>query len=265
VKKIVLDIGANSGQFSEYVLKNFKNSKVIAFEPNSRFEPRFKNLLKNYEGRFDYEIKALSNFNGTDKFYFTIDPSEQLSSLLKPNPVGLWDSYSKLYSINNVKASKVLTCNGKFIKQKYGGEIYLAKIDVQGSDISVARDLLSNLDINFLIVEFQSSSLKNESVYLGQKNSLVELSKLITKFNLSTIKLIPNSANLVEFNVLLSKKNVLSDFDLDFINMLIDSDILKRFSEILPIGDVPYRRLVRKLNRILKSILLKTQFNTFKA
>lgn len=264
MKKIILDIGANSGQFSEYVLKNFKNSKVIAFEPNSKFEPSFKTLLKNYEDRFDYEIKALSDFNGTENFYFTVDPSQQVSSLLKPNPVGLWDSYSKLYSINNFKASKVLTCNGKFIEQKYGKKIYLAKIDVQGSDISVARNLLSNLDINFLIIEFQSSSLQNESLYVGQKNSLVELAKLITEFNLSTIKLFPNSVNSVEFNVLLCKKNVLSDFDLDFIDMLIDSVILKRFSEILPIGDVPYRRLVKKLNRVLKSILLKTKSNTFK-
>jgi len=264
MKKIILDIGANSGQFSEYVLKNLKQSKVIAFEPNSRFEPGFKTLCKKYNDRFDYEIKALADFNGTKTFYFTVDPSQQLSSLLKPNPAGLWDDYSKLYSINNFKASKVLTCNGKFIKQKYGKKIYLAKIDVQGSDISVARNLLLNLDINFLIIEFQSSSLKKESMYIGQNNSLVELAKLITEFNLSTINLFPNSVDSVGFNVLLCKTNVLSKSDLNFIDMLIDSVILKRFSEIIPIGDIPYRRLVRKLNRILKSILLKTKLNTFR-
>ncbi len=259
MKKTILDIGANSGLFSEYVLKNLKNAKVIAFEPNSKFETSFKTLLKNYEGRFDYEIKAVSNFTGSSKFYFTVDPSQQLSSLLKPNPLGLWDGYSKLFSINDYKTSQVLTCDGKFIKQKYGEEIYLAKIDIQGSDISVARNLLLNLDIDFLIIEFQASSVQNESVYVGQENSLVDLSKLITEFNLSTIKLFPIGANSVEFNVLLCKKKVLSQFDLDFIDLLIDSVVLKRFSEILPIGDIPYSRLVRKFNRILKSILLKTQ------
>lgn len=262
MQKIILDIGANSGLFSEYVLKNLKSAKVIAFEPNSKFETSFKALIKEYEGRFEYEIKAVSNFTGSSEFYFTVDPSQQLSSLLKPNPLGLWDDYSKLFSINDYKTSKVLTCDGRFIKQKYGREIYLAKIDIQGSDISVARNLLLNLDIDFLIIEFQASSIQNESVYVGQENSLVDLSKLITEFNLSTIKLFPIGANSVEFNVLLCKKKVLSQFDLDFIELLIDSVVLKRFSEILPIGDIPYSRLVRKLNRILKRILIKTQLVT---
>jgi FkbM family methyltransferase len=56
VRKTILDIGANSGLFSEYVLKNLKNAKVIAFEPNSKFEISFKALQKDYKGRFKYEI-----------------------------------------------------------------------------------------------------------------------------------------------------------------------------------------------------------------
>ena len=261
VNKIILDIGANSGQFSEYMLKSFNDVKVIAFEPNLRFESNFKNLVKSYESRFNYEIKAISEVTGTAQFYFTIDPAQQLSSMLKPNPTGLWDVYSKTFNIKNFKASSISTCNGEFIKDKYGKKIYLAKIDVQGTDISVARNLLSNLDIKFLLIEFQASSLENESVYVGQKNSLVELSKLITDFNLSTIKLFPNSSTSVEYNVLLCKQNTLNEFDLSFVDLLIESTILKRFSEILPIGDVPYLRLVKMLNRILKSFLLKLSFS----
>ena len=243
VDKIILDIGANSGQFSEYMLKSFNDVKVIAFEPNLRFEPNFKNLAESYKSRFNYEIKAISEVTGTAQFYFTIDPAQQLSSMLKPNPTGLWDVYSRTFNIKNFKTSNISTCNGEFIKDKYGKKIYFAKIDVQGTDISVARNLLSDLNIEFLLIEFQASSLENESVYIEQKNSLIELSKLITDFDLSTIKLFPNSSYSVEYNVLLCKKNTLSEFDLSFIDLLIESPILKRFSEILPIGDVPYLRL----------------------
>lgn len=264
MNKIILDIGANSGLFSEYMLKSFNDVKVIAFEPNLRFEPNFKNLVKSYESRFNYEIKAISEVTGIAQFYFTIDPAQQLSSMLKPNPTGLWDVYSKTFNIKNFKASNISTCNGEFIKDKYGKKIYLAKIDVQGTDISVARNLLSNLDIKFLLIEFQASSLENESVYVGQKNSLVELSKLITDFDLSTIKLFPVSSISVEYNVLLCKKNTLDEFDLSFVDLLIESPILKRFSEILPIGDVPYLRLVKMLNRILKRFLLKWSFRNSK-
>lgn len=264
MNRIILDIGANSGQFSEYMLKSFNDVKVIAFEPNLRFEPNFKNLAESYEGRFDYELKAISEVIGKSQFYFTIDPSQQLSSMLKPNPTGLWDVYSKTFNIKNFKTSNISTCNGEFIKDKYGKKIYLAKIDVQGTDISVARNLLSDLEIEFLLIEFQASSLENESVYVGQKNSLVELSKLITDFGLSTIKLFPNSSNSVEYNVLLCKKNTLSEFDLSFIDLLIQSTILDRFSEILPIGDMPYLRLVKMLNRILKRLLLNWTFRNSK-
>ena len=106
--------------------------------------------------------------------------------------------------------------------------------------------------------------MENESVYIEQKNSLIELSKLITDFDLSTIKLFPNSSYSVEYNVLLCKKNTLSEFDLSFIDLLIESPILKRFPEILPIGDVPYLRLVKMLNRILKRLLLKCNFRSSK-
>jgi len=83
---------------------------------------------------------------------------------------------------------------------------------------------------------------------------------LITEFDLSSIKLFPNSANSVEFNVLLCKKKILNQFDLDFINLLIDSVVLKRYSEILAIGDIPYTRLVKKINRILKKFLMRLSF-----
>jgi FkbM family methyltransferase len=260
MRKVILDIGANSGLFSEYILQNVNEAKVIAFEPNPKFEPNFKTLLEIYEDRFSYEIKAVSSLIGSSEFFFTVDPSQQLSSLLKPNPLGLWDNYSKTHSIHDFKSSTVSTCDGKYIKREYGSEVYLAKIDIQGSDISVARNLLSNLDLDFLIIEFQASSLQEESVYVGQENSLVHLSRLIMDFDLSSIKLFPNSANSVEFNVLLCKKKNLNQFDLDFVNLLIDSVVLKRYSEILAIGDIPHARLVKKINRILKKFLMKLSF-----
>jgi FkbM family methyltransferase len=182
MKKVILDIGANSGYFSEYILINDNSSNVIAFEPNPKFEPNLRTISKSFYGRFNYELKAVANINGIGRFNFTVDPSGQLSSMLLPNPLGLWDNYSRKFSLK-FKTRNVPICNGKFIAQKYGKEIYLCKIDVQGSDIFVARNLLKALNIKFLIIEFQTSSLRNESMYIDQKNchqsrgSLVKLRK----------------------------------------------------------------------------------------
>jgi FkbM family methyltransferase len=255
MQKVILDIGANSGYFSEYILRNDNSSKVIAFEPNPKFQPNLETISKSFYGRFNYEMKAVANINGVGRFNFTVDPSGQLSSMLKPNPLGLWDSYSRKFSLK-FNSQKVSICNGKFIEQKYGKEIYLCKIDVQGSDIFVARNLLKSLNIKFLVIEFQTSSLQSESMYVDQKNSLVDLGKLITEFSLSTIKLFPNSSNLFEYNVLLSKKKSLNRSDSKFINLLIESPILKRSSEILLFGETPCPRLVRKLNWIIHKVLL---------
>ena len=63
MRKVILDIGANSGSFSQYILENVNEAKVIAFEPNPKFEPNFKTLLEIYEGRFYYEIKAVSSIS----------------------------------------------------------------------------------------------------------------------------------------------------------------------------------------------------------
>ena len=264
MQRIILDIGANSGTFSEYMLSMFDDVKVIAFEPNLRFESDFKTLSKFYESRFEYELKAVSASTGKREFYLAVDPSQQLSSFHRPNPIGLWDNYTKTFNIKEFMATKVSTCNGKYIRDKYGRKIFMVKIDVQGSDVSVARNLLSYLDINFLVIEFQASSLPEESVYIGQKNSLVELSKLIVDFGLSSIKLFPNSSTSVEYNVVLCKKNALDRYELKFIELLMQSSILSRFSEILPIGDIPYPRLVRKLHRILNSFLVRWHFNGIK-
>jgi FkbM family methyltransferase len=48
MKKVILDIGANSGYFSEYILINDNSSNVIAFEPNPKFEPNsFEHVCPN--------------------------------------------------------------------------------------------------------------------------------------------------------------------------------------------------------------------------
>jgi hypothetical protein len=114
----------------------------------------------------------------------------------------------------------------------------MAKIDTQGTDISVARNLLSNLQIDFILLEFQATSIKSEFSYKAQKNSLNDLTQIIKDFNLYTVKLLPNSINGSEYNILLSRKETLTKSDKDFINLLLQSPVLNITSKILFIGDV---------------------------
>jgi FkbM family methyltransferase len=236
--KIILDIGANSGYFSKYLLEKSNIFKVIAFEPNRKFSADFEALKLEYNERFDYEFKAVASTNSYAKFYHMSDPNQQISSTLIPNKKGEWNEYTKKNHLSQISSSIVETCNGKYIKFFFGPKIYMAKIDTQGTDISVARNLLSNLQIDFILLEFQATSIKSEFSYKAQKNSLNDLTQIIKDFNLYTVKLLPNSINGSEYNILLSRKETLTKSDKDFINLLLQSPVLNITSKILFIGDV---------------------------
>ena len=236
--KIILDIGANSGYFSKYILEKWNVFRVIAFEPNRRFSADFEVLKLEYKERFDYEVKAVTSTNSYAKFYHMSDPNQQINSTLIPNRKGEWNEYTKKNHLSQINSSTVETCNGRYIKNFFGSKIYMVKIDTQGTDISIARNLLSNLRIDFILLEFQATSIKSEFSYKAQKNSLNDLAQIIKDFKLYTVKLLPNSINGSEYNILLSRKQTLTKSDKDFINLLLQSPVLKITSKILFIGGV---------------------------
>ena len=252
--KIILDIGANSGYFSKFLLEKSNIFKVIAFEPNRKFSADFKALKLEYNERFEYVFKAVTSTNSYAKFYYMSDPNQQINSTLVPNSKGEWNEYTKKYHLSQISSSTVETCNGRYIKNFFGSKIYMAKVDTQGTDISITRNLLSNLQIDFILLEFQATSIESEFSYKAQKNSLNDLAKMIKDFNLSTVKLLPNSVNGAEYNILLSRKKTLTKNDRDFINLLLDSPVLKLSTRILFIGDIKPRVLFNYFMRLILKV-----------
>ncbi len=133
---VVLDIGANIGNVSNFILEK-TNSRILAFEPN-------KLCCEIMKRRFvdDIRIKiyniAISNFSGLSNFYLHeksngIEDFDFIeSSSLKHNK----DNVSKENSIeiNVVHISEILS---KFSK------IDLIKIDVEGSEYEIIPFLIS--------------------------------------------------------------------------------------------------------------------------
>ena len=56
--KICIDIGANKGEYSKYILEN-SQSDVIAFEPFPKSFKKLQFIKKNYISRFFHTILAL--------------------------------------------------------------------------------------------------------------------------------------------------------------------------------------------------------------
>lgn len=139
--EVIFDLGANIGLSVIYFKLKFPNSKILAFEPDSK---TFLNLKKNTEMLNGVKIFnfAISDRNGKEKFYINPD-SSMSSSLIKRNknykPVDMEvrsiDSVLKEFEIKKIDILKFdiegkeleifETFNNKTIVEAYVGELHL--------------------------------------------------------------------------------------------------------------------------------------------
>ncbi len=136
-KSIVLDIGANLGNVSNFILEK-KNCTIIAFEPN---ELCYQILNRRFtdDKRIQIFNFAISNFSGISNLYLhkkskgISDPSYmESSSIIK---------YKDNVSENNFSKINVMNITNILSKFK---KIDLIKIDVEGSEYEIIPVLIQN-------------------------------------------------------------------------------------------------------------------------
>jgi FkbM family methyltransferase len=121
----ILDCGANIGMAILYFKKRFPHCRVLAFEPNPKvFECLRKNISDNELTGVELVHAGLSDEESLEPIY--VDSRNSLISSIDPNRGGK-DSIV----VNFVKLSSAID------KRKFD----FAKIDVEGSEEMVARDL----------------------------------------------------------------------------------------------------------------------------
>lgn len=159
----MLDIGANTGDFSQVIRSIFPNIKIFCIEANSNCERDLK--LKNME----YVIECLSDTEKEINFFVsTIGDGKNTGA-------SYFKELTKFYSDGNYIATKVKTktLDGIFNKQ----EIYdFIKLDTQGSEIDIIKGGLNLIKrAKFLMIEMsirpynENAPLKDEVVnYLKQ-------------------------------------------------------------------------------------------------
>ena len=135
-----LDIGANTGGYSEKIIK-ITNSKVFSFEPSTDSFTKLKKLKKKYPKHiFTYNV-ALSNKNSILNFY-SVGKNSQLASFEK--------NISKFSYVNtkDIKTKKLKTINGDYFlkKLKIKGSIDFIKIDTEGHDFHVLLGLKKTIN-----------------------------------------------------------------------------------------------------------------------
>ena len=188
----VIDIGAHKGETINFFLKNFKISKIFAFEPNKEL---FNDLEKNNRyfnkeiniynlgvGQSD-EIKFLnimtdsasSTFNTINKNTEYFKKKQKILSIFSQNK----EFIKKKQEINITNLSKIILNN----KIK---EIDVLKIDTEGYEYNILKGI-ENYDfikINYIYFEHHFDLMINKGYKLSDINKLLNKNNFYKKYKL---------------------------------------------------------------------------------
>ena len=148
---LLLDIGANRGQYADKIIKMGFKEKIISFEPlNSAHHALKKNATK-YSNWDAFDRCAIGDFDG--EIEINISKNEYSSSLLRVGNKHLAAAPNAAISHTEiVKISKLDT-----ISDKIGGKNILLKIDTQGFEDRVLNGAVQNILPRVKLIQLELS------------------------------------------------------------------------------------------------------------
>lgn len=153
--QILIDVGANEGEFSKSFYSFIKYDKVILIEPNKSLNTI---IDKKFKG-INYSIinKALSNTKGDQTYYYHED--SQMNSLIPSDEIKLQiefgDKEITSEIVNTSTLDEVMAPNfNKNTKER----VFL-KLDTQGNEIDILKGGSEVLNIStYCLIEYMANS-----------------------------------------------------------------------------------------------------------
>jgi len=214
--KLTLDIGANTGKYTQLILDETK-SNVISFEP---LKEAFKDL-KNIEKVYPERLKTFNYAVGDKNEYLDLNTSNSKSE--KASFSKDTDKLTFYEQENSIKINtEVITLdsffknNPKLIDEK---ELDFIKIDTEGFELEViigAKNLIEKKKPKFIQLEFNWHQL-------FKKQTMYEFSKYLEDYDL--YQLLPFGKKLIRVDPIRPETNIfhLSNF------VYIRKDISSKF------------------------------------
>ena len=158
-----LDIGAHLGSYTDLILKNNMNCKILMFEPQIEIFKELKNKYQNRKNILAFNC-AISNKNGFRKLY--INKHDLTSTFSKFNLKNRYlNLKAKLFNSSikemtkKIEIVKTRTLK-KIISEKKIKKIDLVKIDTEGHELEVLKGLGKKIGIiKCILIEFHQDSI----------------------------------------------------------------------------------------------------------
>ena len=194
--ELIIDVGANEGQFSSSASIFFPSARIDAFEPIPEF---FDVLIKNTKSieRITAHRFAIGNDDSPIKFY--VNAESQSSSALQTSNLRL-DIFPDAYAKEEIIVEQKTL--DSFYNNKIQGKNTLLKIDVQGLEEKVLAGSSQILQkIRYVLLEASVNPMYEGELTIPEMISFAE------NLGLSLISVIsasrsPISKNYIEFDLL---------------------------------------------------------------
>ena len=185
--KICIDVGANVGKYSEFILKN-SSSRILAFEPLPGAFDRLQLLQNQFGSRLTIENLGCAKDSGELKLYFGSETSELASFSEEVNQI----DYVGASNVNTISV-RTTSLDDYFqlnpIRELNGCD--LLKIDTEGFEYEVllgSSNFISWLKPRVIQIEFNLH-------HLYQNHSLRLIGELLDGYKL--FRLLPHDNGMI--------------------------------------------------------------------
>jgi FkbM family methyltransferase len=166
---VIVDVGANAGDWSRAALQMFPQARVIAFEPQRAHEDHLSAIRAEYSSRFEFDGIALSDAVGTAQLYSN-EFGSGLTSLYQRDLQRFYNVDMKPTS--SVTTSTLLDQSGRYHLR----EIDILKVDVEGHELAVLRGAQSFIsNIKYIQFEFGGAMMDSKVSFRDFMSFFAEL------------------------------------------------------------------------------------------
>lgn len=204
--KICIDIGANIGEYSKYILEN-SNSKVIAFEPIKKSYKKLIHLNKIFKDRFYGFNIGIGEKNKISKIYYDENNLQWAHFNSEVKEIDYLKNTKKSSKSKIFTLDSFIKKNKKLINKK----IDLIKIDTEGYELEVllgANKTIKKFKPKYIQIEYNWHHLfKNVNLYY--------FSKILSEYKV--YKIFPFSNRLIEIDPIKPENNYFNYSNIVFI------------------------------------------------